>query len=173
MNDDATNWEPLDAADSLPGHVEDWLAEPGSLTQRVRMRCHDDFRLRVLAEYTRHDLAIFSDLQPGDVFCREITLGCDTTPLVFARTRIPAATMTACSWLGNLGETPLGARLFDEPGYMRGRFLVARLVPGDELYDHVNAEVVGLNDELWARRARVELDGNPLEICECFLPGLT
>lgn len=172
MKDNATTWKPLESCDGLPGTVEDWLSEPGSLTERVRARCETDFCLRVLAEYEREEAVVFAGGSPGKMFCREITLGCNATPLIFARTRIPAATVAAHPWLGRLGETPLGARLFDEPGYMRGRFMVACLQPGDELYDHVNAAVLRLDNELWARRARVELDGDPLEICECFLPGL-
>lgn len=166
-------WRPLDSVNDLPGSVEDWLAEPGSLTARVRLRCPDAFRLCVIDQRFEANVAVFDDVPPSETLCREITLGCADTPLVFARTRIPAATLAANPWLGELGGTPLGARLFDEPGYMRGRFHVARLVRGDALYDYVNEVVAPLHDDLWARRARVELNGKPFEICECFLPGLT
>ncbi|HEX7031244.1 MAG TPA: chorismate lyase [Gammaproteobacteria bacterium] len=167
-----TSWKPLDNCDSLPGRVEDWLAEPGSLTARVRSRCPENFRLKVIDQRREGSVAVFDDLEPSEILCREITLGCGDTPLVFARTRIPAVTLAANPWLGELGGTPLGTRLFDEPGYMRGRFFVARLVRGDALYDCVNESVTPLGDELWARKARVELKGKPFEICECFLPGL-
>ncbi|HEX6928329.1 MAG TPA: chorismate lyase [Gammaproteobacteria bacterium] len=167
-----TSWKPLDSCEGLPGRVEDWLAEPGSLTARVRSRCPDGFRLEVIDERRERDSAVFDNQQPSETFCREITLGCGNTPLVFARTRVPAATLAAHPWLGKLGRTPLGARLFDEPGYMRGRFFVTRLASGDALYDYIDRNVAPLGAELWARRARVELNGNPFEICECFLPGL-
>lgn len=169
---DWNRWKPLESCAGLPGHVEDWLAEPGSLTARVRSRCPGKFRLQVIDQRREDSLAIFDDLEPSETFCREITLGCGDTPLVFARTRIPVATLDANPWLGELGGTPLGTRLFDEPGYMRGRFFAARLVPGDALYDYVNANVTALNAQLWARKARVELKGKPFEICESFLPGL-
>lgn len=152
--------------------IEDWLAEPGSLTARVQSRCDGDFRLRVIDERFASGASILGSNEPAEAFCREITLGCGDRPLVFARTLVPRATLAAHAWLGALGETPLGVRLFDEPGYMRGRFHVAYLRPGDALYDYVNREIVPLGDGLWARRARVELNGDPLEICECFLPGL-
>lgn len=165
-------WQLMDTVQNLPGSVEDWLAEPGSLTARVRSRCPENFRLRVIDQRREPDVALFEDVVPSEIFCREITLGCGDTPLVFARTRIPAATISANPWLGELGTTPLGARLYDEPGYMRGRFFVARMVRGDALYDYVNENVTALRAELWARKARVELSGAPFEICECFLPGL-
>ena len=170
MHDEMKNWQALESCDGLPGRVEDWLAEPGSLTARVRVRCGDDFQLRVIDERGEAGVETFGATQ--DIFCREITLGCGEKPLVFARTRIPRETLDAYPWLGKLGRTQLGTRLFDEPGYMRGRFFVAQLVAGDALYDYVNERVVPLDPVLWARRARVELSGKPFEICECFLPGL-
>lgn len=168
-----TTWRPLESCEGLPGHVEDWLAEPGSLTARVRARCAERFRFSVIDQRYEDDVAVFADLEPSRTFCREITMGCGEVPLVFARTRVPAATLAAYPWLGELGGTPLGTRLFDEPGYMRGRFLVARLVRGDALYDYIACNVTPLEAEIWARAARVELKGKPFEICECFLPGLT
>ena len=170
MND--ATWKPLDSCDGLPGRVEDWLAEPGSLTARVRARCEGNFRLNVLDERRERNVKVFEDVDASETFCREITLGCGDTPLVFARTRIPSSTLDAHPWLGELGGTPLGARLFDEPGYMRGRFWIARLAAGDALYDAIARNVISLDAVLWARRARVELGGDPFEICECFLPGL-
>lgn len=165
-------WQPLESCEGLPGTVEDWLAEPGSLTARIRARCPDGFRLAVIDERDEPADQPFADREPAKIFCREITLNCTDRPLVFARTRVPHPTLSAHPWLRELGGRPLGVRLFDEPGYMRGRFHVARLVPGDELHDYVNSRVVPLASPLWARRARVELSGHPFEICECFLPGL-
>src|SRR5690606_1403413 len=96
------NWEPLENRNDLPGRVEDWLAEPGSLTARVRSRCPDDFRLRVIDQRHEENVAVFDDRPASKVFCREITLGCGERPLVFARTRIPEATLLAHPWLGEL-----------------------------------------------------------------------
>lgn len=172
MNDTSDKWQPLESCEGLPGTVEDWLAEPGSLTARICARCADDFRLAVIDERDEPTGLLFADREPTEIFCREITLNCGYRSLVFARTRVPQPTLAAHPWLRELGGKPLGARLFAEPGYMRGRFHVARLVPGDELYEYVNARVVPLASPLWARRARVELSGHPFEICECFLPGL-
>lgn len=167
-----TIWKPLDTCDGLPGRVEDWLAEPGSLTARVRARCEENFRFNVIDERHEDNVIVFDDVGAGKIFCREITLGCGDTPLVFARTRIPALTLDAHPWLGELGNRPLGSRLFDEPGYMRGRFFIARLQRGDALYDYIDNRVMPVIGVLWARRARIELKGKPFEICECFLPGL-
>lgn len=165
-------WRPLESCEGLPGKVEDWLAEPGSLTARVRERCASKFRLHVIDEQHVNDARVFEDVPSGNVFQRDITLGCGDRPLIFARTRVPEITLQAHPWLAELGNKPLGARLFDEPGYMRGRFHVARLQAGEALYDYLNENVVLLSQNLWARRARVELNGKPFEICECFLPGL-
>lgn len=165
-------WQALDDCSSLPGKIEDWLSEPGSLTARVRARCTADFRFRLFDERYVRDVVLFDVLQPREVFCREILMHCGDVPQIFARTLVPAETLQALPWLGELRDRPLGARLFDEPGYMRGRFYIARLQSGDALYDYVNNNVAPLAKMLWARRARVELNGKPFEICECFLPGL-
>ena len=165
-------WKALDDCSGLPGKIEDWLSEPGSLTARVRARCSEQFRFQLFDERHERDVVLFDALQPGQVFCREILMSCGNSPQVFARTLVPAATLQALPWLGELRDRPLGSRLFDEPGYMRGRFHVAKLAPGDALYDYVNKRVTALPGMLWARRARVELNGKPFEICECFLPGL-
>ncbi|MBW3568186.1 MAG: chorismate lyase, partial [Proteobacteria bacterium] len=111
--EDSTAWKPLDSCEELPGRVEDWLAEPGSLTARIRARCANEFRFRLLGERQEENATVFDDAVASRVFCREITLGCGGTPLVFARTRIPAATLAAHPWLGELGDKPLGTRLFD------------------------------------------------------------
>lgn len=172
MNETSDTWRPLESCEGLPGDVEDWLAEPGSLTARIRARCPDRFRLRVVDERDESGVTLFADRAAEAIFCREITLDCGDTPQVFARTRVPLGTLATHPWLRELGGRPLGARLFDEPGYMRGRFHVARLMRGDVLYDYIDVHVTPLAREVWARRARVELNGHPFEICECFLPGL-
>ena len=70
---DAT-WKPLDSCDGLPGRVEHWLAEPGSLTARVRARCEGNFRLNVLDERRERNVKVFEDVDASETFCRDITL---------------------------------------------------------------------------------------------------
>src|SRR5690606_7175054 len=79
-------WRALDGCDGLPGAVEDWLAEPGSLTARIRARCGEDFRFRVIDERLEQG-SVFAGAAPGRVLVREISMGTSVRPLVFARTR--------------------------------------------------------------------------------------
>lgn len=160
MNGNSDRWQPLASFTGIPEEVRSWLAETGPLTARVRARS-ESFRLRVLGE-----------TQEGAMHRRDIAMYDGDQPLVFARTRVPADTLAAHPWLAELGEQPLGSRMYDEPGFHREAFEVARLVAGNELHDFIRTHIMPLDEPVWARRARVAFFEHGFEITECFLPGL-
>jgi chorismate--pyruvate lyase len=149
------------------------LTEPGLLTERVRLRCADGFGLRIVDE--RHGLLAPDDaaaLEVADLsaFVREIELTCHAAAWVFAQTLVPAATLSAQPWLGQLGDTALGPRLASLGGALRDPLEYARLRAGNALFECASHGLANLPDELWGRRARYRLGPHCLIVQEVFLP---
>lgn len=153
-----------------------WLIEEGSLTQRLRERCHPHVRVRVLGEQDDHlqaRLAAMLDSADGaGCLVREVLLTADGTPRIFARTLIPEHTLAANPWLGELGDNPLGDALFMAKDRERDSMDIAWLTEADPLHQRA-AEAVGeALPELWCRRTIHRIKGYPLMVCECFLPTI-
>lgn len=169
------------AAGELNAREADWLLEPGSLTARIRARCEQGFHLDVIREGAAAPQEI-PDIWPyGSVArLREVTLSCENTALIFARTLIPDPASVKDTWLLTLGSKPLGDVLFQSGGVRESGFEIARLTVNDELFRAAARQHAGLSDKLtrdakdfiWARRSWVSLHGERILICECFLPGL-
>jgi chorismate--pyruvate lyase len=152
----------------------EWLTEQGLLTERVRSRCAGEFGLRIVEE--RHDVLAPADaaaLGVADLsaFFREIELTCDDTPVVFAQTLVPDATLAAEPWLALLGNDALGPRLAAMGGAVRDPLEFARLTPVDLLFERAMRDVATPTAVLWARRARYRLATHCLIVQEVFLPG--
>lgn len=97
---------------------------------------------------------------------REVILTGAGQPWVFARSIVPAATLTGrLRSLRNLDDRPLGGLLFTDPTMTRGDIEVVRM-PGTAM----PGNRVAPNDLLWGRRSLFYLDGKPLLVCEFFLP---
>lgn len=162
------------APDGLLGR---WLLDTRSLTDRVRACCRDTFSVRVVAQgwdVPRRDEVTALAL-PGRerALVREVQLLCGARPWVFARTVIPARTLTGPQRrLARLGTKPLGAFLFADPGMRRGPVELACLRPGAGLYRAAVAGLARKPSELWGRRSLFWLGGKPLLVCEVFLPAL-
>ena len=110
-----------------------WLADPGSLTEKLVAASAGDFKV-VLHSEQRHWTS------PGkpspthhghDLYwCRDVTLyGCGQ-PWVQARTMVPAREQRLLQRLRQLGARPLGAFLFSQPNLQRLRMDYARLESG-------------------------------------------
>jgi len=153
------------------------LLDPSSLTARLMQACPGEFRVRVCGEGWQRpclDEVRALGMPPGMVgWVREVQLLCDGKPWVFARTVIPVSTLTGAQRrLTRLGNRPLGACLFADPGMTRDEMQLARILPGQEI--HARA-VQGANDrigEIWGRRSVFRLAGKPLLVAECFLPAI-
>jgi chorismate--pyruvate lyase len=151
------------------------LTESGLLTERVRGACRGEFGLRIVSE--RHGLLSPADaaaLAVADLsaFIREIELTCDSSPVVFAQTLVPAATLAAEPWLAALGRDALGPRLAQMGGALREPLEFARLTPADALHQRALRGATARPVALWARRARYRLATHCLIVQEVFLPGV-
>jgi chorismate--pyruvate lyase len=104
---------------------------------------------------------------------RDVELLCDHTPWVFARTLIPISSLKgAARRLTQLGEKPLGAVLFSDPKVIRGATQVARLLPGQPLYETACRHLSDKPDHLWGRRTLFYVEKRPILVNEIFLPPL-
>lgn len=163
---------------SLPGSsIEAWLADPGSLTQRLIEHCAGRFHVRLLQQSLKRPLE--SERQAlsmpfgEQALVREVELWCDELPLVFARTLIPVSSMKGrVRQLTVLGNKPLGAVLFSDRSTRRELFEVAELKQQHALFKRASHSLDQPVMRLWGRRTRFRYAGQPLLVHEIFLPTL-
>ncbi len=160
-----------------PAGLRRWLGEPGSLTRRLRRRCGERFRVRVLYEgwgrpWADEALRLQIPMRRR-VWVREVVLGERDRPWVHARSIIPARALRGpLRRLRHLGARPLGSVLFGRYPLRRGPIEVARLAPDDALYRLTVARVETADETLWARRSVFRVAGRGLLVTEVFLPAL-
>ncbi len=173
------HWHSPDAAERrrLPAPWAAWLLDQGSLTRRLLAACHGRFRVQPLAQGWRRPLlneAQALGMRPErHAFVREVHLLCDGRPWVYARSVIPPQTLRGDRRrLTRLGDKPLGAVLFADPGLRRSPLQVACLRPGQRLFDAACAPLAEEPASIWGRRSLFQLGGHPLLVNEIFLPAL-
>lgn len=160
---------------SLPdAEIVDWLFEPGSLTERLRSVCGEQFRVQLLGQsWQKPFLGERRSLQmPGRRYAltREVLLCRGDLPLVCARTIIPAKTLRGAQRrLSNLGNRPLGEVLFASPKLERRGFELAELRSENWLG---SGALKTPQEPIWGRRTVYSIGGHELLVCEFFLPAL-
>ncbi|MCG6968801.1 MAG: chorismate lyase [Gammaproteobacteria bacterium] len=164
---------------SVSGQLWVWLSDNGSLTRRLRSRCTGQFRVKIIAQgweppliNEAHHLKISIHRW---IFRREVVLYCDNRPMVYARTVIPARTLKGrLSRLADLGEKPLGEILFTDPHIQRCDLEIARLRPGELLFENARrtlADMPASIEAIWARRSTFAYHDKKLLVSEIFLPN--
>ena len=126
----------------IPMKMQGWLFDEGSLTARIIAACDGPFRVEVVSQGWQRPCANEAKRlgikQYHRAWVRQVRLYCGDTPWVFARTVIPLKTLTGPQrHLACLGNKPLGAILFADPGMTRDRIEVAWLE--SQLYFYNNA----------------------------------
>lgn len=155
----------------------DWLLDAGSLTRRLQQTCGGRFRVEPLSQQWRrpmlNEAQALGVLPHERCFVREVRLLCDDQPWVFARTVIPVRTLTGPRRrLLRLGKKPLGAVLFADPTMTRSGIEIAKLVPGQPLFERATRGLAAKPMHIWGRRSAFFLDRYPLLVNEIFLPGI-
>lgn len=163
---------------AVPDNVYEWLKDGSSLTKRVIDFCQGKFRVRLLHQGWGRPLSSESKLLgvrgSDTALIREVELLCDESPLVFARTIIPAASLSGeARKLTYLGEKPLGAMLFSDPSTRRKKIEIARILPRHPLFSAAVDHLPGLPAELWGRRTLFIYTGKQILVNEIFLPGIS
>lgn len=149
-----------------------WLDDAGSLT--ARLCTLGEFRVQLLDERQialSDDDAGFLQLPPlNDCLLREVILRVDNTPMVFATSLLPLASLAGNNQvLGQMHERSLGSELFRAPCATRPQ-LEACFMPANQLPDA--CQLRGHSTKLLARRSLFIKQQQPLMVGECFLPSL-
>ena len=161
---------------AIPKGEHSWLFEPGSLTQRLRQLCGDDFQVRLLKQvWQKPFLGEKGALQLSNhryALVREVALCCGETPLVYARTIIPDQTLRGAQRrLSNLGTRPLGEVLFSSPKLARNGFELATVSP--VIWGRNDVEWLSFPEEMvWGRRTVYSISSHGLLVSEIFMPAL-
>ncbi|WP_337842916.1 chorismate lyase [Rheinheimera sp.] len=157
-------WHPA-SADSVPAQYQRWLLEAGSLTALLRKHCQH-FSLQLVSERSTslpHEWQ--QHWQQEAALCREVILVCDGTPVVYAQSWLPLATLHELQYLARLGDQPLGDVIFQHPSLQRGPIEVA-------FWPELALPQLGVQQQLWGRRSVFSLLQQPLLVQEVFLPGV-
>jgi chorismate--pyruvate lyase len=157
--------------------LRDWLLGAGSLTDRLKQACDGCFKVRVLDEgwqRPRLDEARVLDMPTATLgWVRQVQLLCDDEPWVFARTVIPVSTLSGPQrQLAHLGNRPLGAFLFADPGMQRGTVELACIGRGQAMFNEATVGLGHKPDSIWGRRSVFRVAGKPLLVTEVFLPPI-
>ena len=161
----------------VPEVLRAWLLDNGSLTDRLKRSCKGNFSVTVMDESWQRpqlDEARVLDMPDTAVaWVRQVQLLCDGKPWVFARTVVPAATLSGAQRrLAHLGSRPLGAYLFSDPGMRRSSVQLARITPGSRLFEDAVQSLPDRPGEIWGRRSVFRVDNKPLLVSEIFLPAV-
>lgn len=150
----------------LPAQLEPWLLCPGSLTQKLTA-LRPGFRLQLLSESPQPlPPALARRWQTEQGMRRDVVLWLDATPCVYAQSYLPDTTLQALTPLAQLGNTPLGHYIFQQPDLQRRGMEVAQFAAG------VNLPSLGPQPALWGRRSFFALQQHELLVQELFLAGL-
>lgn len=162
-----TRWQALRRPSQLqaPQAWRSWLTDSGSLTRRLVRLSRGNFRVEVVQQGwqrpTRSEAKALAIPTRQCALIREVQLIGNNEPWVYARTIIPASTLTGRHRsLKQLGNRSLGSLLFRDPTMQRGPLQISCLK-----LQHSHTRV-------WARRSLFYLAGKPLLVCEVFLPAL-
>ena len=174
----ATAWKPhrrfLHA--DIPTDLVHWLLDPASLTLRLQQLCGRRFHVRVISQgwgMPRQDEVQALGMAGRErAIIRQVQLMCAEHTWIYARTVIPATSLRGrLQRLVQLGTRPLGAMLFADPGMRRGVVELARILPGQELFEDATQSVDDRSATIWGRRSVFRITGRPLLVSEIFLPG--
>ncbi|WP_044529240.1 chorismate--pyruvate lyase family protein [Herbaspirillum sp. B65] len=155
-----------------------WLADPGSMTLKLKART-ETFTVRLLRQRPGRILADEHEAlcisARSRVVERDVILLADGAPVVFGHTVLSTASVKS-DWpfFSKLGSTPLGANLFFDPLVGRRPIQYARLSAGHPLMHRIAQALPGseLPTSLLARRSLFTRRGGVLMVTDVFLPAL-
>lgn len=174
---------PTDFPD-LPVYMQDWLLNTGSLTERLQALT-SNFSVDLLGQekmsIANDEATLLTDSKQQTWQVREVILqgsGAGATQQknvvktehknkskdwVFARSVLPNELCNS-AW-SNLGNQPLGQRIFNDKSFVRSEFEIGQL----RFHPLTHQPFVDGN-EYWARRSKFKIDRFELIVAEAFLP---
>lgn len=154
------------------GACRPWLLDRGSLTRRILTRCQD-FSVRGVRMEAGWAAPEGAASRPQRALLREVFLCCGDTPLVYAHSLLPLASLSG-RWrsLCRLGGRPLGDILFSDPLVKRAPLQYKKLTQRHWLYRRACRTLENPPDCLWARRSTFTLNCRSIQVTEVFLPAI-
>lgn len=161
------HWRPLERQ-PLPPIIGDWLADSGSLTRRLRR--HGRFAVQPvrqqIATPTATELQLLALPARQQALLREVFLLLDDTPVVFARSVLPLASLQGANRvLGHMARRSLGLELFRPPKAERRAVWVTHA-------EAATLSVPGAAEHVWGRQSMFIKRGKACLVAEFFLPAL-
>ncbi|VAW83650.1 Chorismate--pyruvate lyase [hydrothermal vent metagenome] len=157
--------------------IKIWLIDAQSLTKRLKAYSKHSFRVQLDSQQwerpLRSERQVLAMPDRGRALVRKVHLLVDETPVVYARTVIPEATLSGkYRGLGHLGCRPLGEVLFADPAMRRESMTFAQIKQGQALYDEAMVDMHQVSDAFWGRRSLFWLKKECLLVSEFFLPNI-
>lgn len=179
-------WQAPCDVKNLPPSLSDWLLNTGSLTERLQALT-STFNVNLLGQKEayidqseRRHLAHKGEnaWQVREVILQGLPLNTAqniaantsknlTVPLqdwVFARSVLPTE-LCQSTW-ANLGNQPLGSRIFNDDNFVRSEFEIGQLD-----YHPLTHEAFSPQRPCWARRSKFTIKNYELLVAEAFLPN--
>ncbi|WP_171045291.1 chorismate--pyruvate lyase family protein [Pseudoalteromonas rubra] len=165
-----SSWVPLARyKDIIPDRLHPLLCETGSLTALLRSQC-GALHVEVLSEQVcKLEREVQDILKCDRALCREVVLYCDDIPVVYGQSWIPESANSL--GLNNIGNTPLGERLFDQQAWQRGEIEVTKLQKKTLPSFLPSKDTLG-SDICFARRSVFTRQDSKVLVCEIFLNGV-
>ena len=162
-----------------PRQWQTWLADTGSLTQKIEKAIGQKLQVQVLRDCPQtlnSDESRYFHFKIRRCRVREVLLCANNTPLVMAHSVIPTLSSSGSNHsVLRLGTKPLGAVLFAKTR-MHSKAKpprdIARLDRSSSLWKKCFKKYPDLSSPLWARRTLYRLKGHPILVNEIFLPAL-
>lgn len=157
--------------------IKNGLIDAQSLTKRLKACSKHSFRVRLDSQQWERPLwserQVLAMPDRGRALVRKVHLLVDETPVIYARTVIPKATLSGkYRGLGHLGCRPLGEVLFADPVMRRESMVFSQIKPDQDLYDEAMVDVNQVSDAFWGRRSLFWLKKECLLVSEFFLPSM-
>ena len=181
--DTDNSWHLLSAENEgvIPLAIRPWLIETGSLTARIKSLCRGgtgEFSVELLGQKVRpakvHEQALLQLSSNDSVIVRQVYLYCDMQPVVYARSLIPTLVLkNRFSDLENLGEQPLGEKIFSDPQLERSPIEWITISQESKVYRDATKALSNKPENLYGRRSLFYGAAKPILISEYFLPDIT
>lgn len=169
----SVEWTRPEHFSSIQGPMQSWLLDTGSLTERLQSLC-DKFEVKVLGQSNvaldKSESLVLPDSINKTWQIREVILSGDGQPWVFARSVLPEQ-MCRSTW-ADLGNQPLGQRIFNDSSFVRSGFEIGHLQQHPLTHRHFSKETGSSSNQRqhWARRSIFSRGQDSLLVAEAFLP---
>ncbi|KZN46789.1 chorismate--pyruvate lyase family protein [Pseudoalteromonas luteoviolacea] len=147
------------------------LVEQGSLTALLKSQC-EHFKVQVLEEKLitpPENIAKLLGTGVNKSLCREVLLLCDDAPHVYAQSWITDEANEL--GLSNVGNKPLGERLFQESDWSRGELEVCHIQCAKS-QEQLSELFCSPSEPFFARRSIFTNQNAKVLVCEIFNNGI-